>query len=74
MGIQGRPEQHHAGEAIRAGATRHSGFPASQYSTTGSVDQIREKAMLQKTENPLRFVQFGDLHITDAGLQNHLDL
>jgi 3',5'-cyclic-AMP phosphodiesterase len=30
--------------------------------------------MLQKTENPLRFVQFGDLHITDAGLQNHLDL
>lgn len=32
------------------------------------------KAMLQKTENPLRFVQFGDLHITDAGLQNHLDL
>jgi 3',5'-cyclic-AMP phosphodiesterase len=30
--------------------------------------------MLQKTENPLRFVQFGDLHVTDAGLQNHLDL
>jgi Icc protein len=30
--------------------------------------------MLEKIQNPLRFVQFGDLHITDAGLQNHLDL
>lgn len=30
--------------------------------------------MLQMTENPLRFVQFGDLHVTDAGLHNHLDL
>jgi 3',5'-cyclic-AMP phosphodiesterase len=26
------------------------------------------------TEKPLRFVQIGDLHITDAGLQNHVDL
>jgi 3',5'-cyclic-AMP phosphodiesterase len=30
--------------------------------------------MLEKSENPLRFLQIGDLHITDAGLQNHLDL
>jgi 3',5'-cyclic-AMP phosphodiesterase len=30
--------------------------------------------MLQKTEKPLRFLQIGDLHITDPGLQNYLDL
>jgi 3',5'-cyclic-AMP phosphodiesterase len=30
--------------------------------------------MLENTETPLRFLQIGDLHITDAGLQNHLDL
>jgi Icc protein len=30
--------------------------------------------MLEETGNPLRFLQIGDLHITDAGLQNHLDL
>jgi 3',5'-cyclic-AMP phosphodiesterase len=30
--------------------------------------------MLEKTETPLRFLQIGDLHLTDAGLQNHLDL
>src|ERR1700744_368827 len=29
--------------------------------------------MLEKIEHPLRFVQIGDLHITDAGFQNHLD-
>jgi 3',5'-cyclic-AMP phosphodiesterase len=30
--------------------------------------------MLENTDTPLRFLQIGDLHITDAGLQNHLDL
>ena len=30
--------------------------------------------MLEKNDTPLRFLQIGDLHITDAGLQNHLDL
>lgn len=30
--------------------------------------------MTDITENPLRFLQIGDLHITDAGLQNHVDL
>jgi Icc protein len=30
--------------------------------------------MLDKTEKPLRFLQIGDLHITDSGLQNHTDL
>ena len=30
--------------------------------------------MLDKTEKPLRFLQIGDLHITDSGLQNHADL
>jgi Icc protein len=30
--------------------------------------------MSEETGNPLRFLQIGDLHITDAGLQNHLDL
>lgn len=31
--------------------------------------------MLEKIGNPpLRFLQIGDLHFTDAGLQNHLDL
>jgi Icc protein len=30
--------------------------------------------MLDKTEKPLRFLQIGDLHITDPGLQNHVDL
>ncbi|MGA2057989.1 MAG: metallophosphoesterase [Bradyrhizobium sp.] len=30
--------------------------------------------MSDTTEKPLRFVQIGDLHITDAGLQNHVDL
>jgi Icc protein len=29
--------------------------------------------MLEETGNPLRFLQIGDLHVTDAGLQNHLD-
>ena len=29
--------------------------------------------MLEKTAKPLRFLQIGDLHITDAGLQNHTD-
>jgi Icc protein len=31
-------------------------------------------AMTDTTEKPLRFLQIGDLHITDAGLQNHVDL
>jgi 3',5'-cyclic-AMP phosphodiesterase len=31
-------------------------------------------AMFDKTEKPLRFLQIGDLHLTDAGLQNHVDL
>lgn len=30
--------------------------------------------MSERIQNPLRFVQIGDLHITDAGLQNHRDL
>ncbi|WP_334395281.1 metallophosphoesterase family protein [Bradyrhizobium sp. AZCC 2289] len=30
--------------------------------------------MTDTTEKPLRFLQIGDLHITDAGLQNHVDL
>jgi Icc protein len=30
--------------------------------------------MLEKTGKPLRFLQIGDLHVTDAGLQNHTDL
>src|ERR1700694_2474945 len=30
--------------------------------------------MTGTTEKPLRFLQIGDLHITDAGLPNHLDL
>jgi predicted phosphodiesterase len=30
--------------------------------------------MPELTEKPLRFLQIGDLHITDAGLQNHDDL
>jgi len=30
--------------------------------------------MLDKTEKPLRFLQIGDLHITDSGLPNHADL
>jgi 3',5'-cyclic-AMP phosphodiesterase len=30
--------------------------------------------MLENTETPLRFLQIGDLHITDSGLPNHLDL
>jgi 3',5'-cyclic-AMP phosphodiesterase len=30
--------------------------------------------MLDKTEKPLRFLQIGDLHTTDSGLQNHADL
>jgi 3',5'-cyclic-AMP phosphodiesterase len=30
--------------------------------------------MLDKTEKPLRFLQIGDLHITESGLQNHADL
>jgi 3',5'-cyclic-AMP phosphodiesterase len=30
--------------------------------------------MLEETGSPLRFLQLGDLHVTDAGLQNHLDL
>ncbi|MBS0528141.1 MAG: metallophosphoesterase [Proteobacteria bacterium] len=30
--------------------------------------------MIEKIGNPLRFLQIGDLHVTDAGLQNHLDL
>jgi Icc protein len=30
--------------------------------------------MLNQTEKPLRFLQIGDLHITDSGLQNHADL
>jgi 3',5'-cyclic-AMP phosphodiesterase len=30
--------------------------------------------MLDKTKKPLRFLQIGDLHITDSGLQNHADL
>lgn len=30
--------------------------------------------MSEKTSPPLRFLQIGDLHITDAGLQNHRDL
>jgi 3',5'-cyclic-AMP phosphodiesterase len=30
--------------------------------------------MSDTTEKPLRFLQIGDLHITDAGLQNHVDL
>jgi hypothetical protein len=30
--------------------------------------------MLEKAGNPLRYLQIGDLHVTDAGLQNHLDL
>jgi Icc protein len=32
------------------------------------------KTMLDKTEKPVRFLQIGDLHITDPGLQNHADL
>jgi Icc protein len=30
--------------------------------------------MSDMTEKPLRFLQIGDLHITEAGLQNQLDL
>jgi len=30
--------------------------------------------MLDRTEKPLHFLQIGDLHITDAGLQNQVDL
>jgi 3',5'-cyclic-AMP phosphodiesterase len=30
--------------------------------------------MSERIGNPLRFLQIGDLHITDAGLQNHRDL
>jgi len=30
--------------------------------------------MTDTTEKPLRFLQIGDLHIADAGLQNHVDL
>jgi 3',5'-cyclic-AMP phosphodiesterase len=30
--------------------------------------------MFDKTEKPLRFLHIGDLHLTDAGLQNHVDL
>ncbi|MET4214193.1 metallophosphoesterase [Bradyrhizobium sp. LA2.1] len=30
--------------------------------------------MLDKTEKPLRFLQIGDLHVTDPGLQSHADL
>jgi 3',5'-cyclic-AMP phosphodiesterase len=30
--------------------------------------------MTDVTDKPLRFVQIGDLHITEAGLQNHVDL
>jgi 3',5'-cyclic-AMP phosphodiesterase len=30
--------------------------------------------MLDQTEKSLRFLQIGDLHITDSGLQNHTDL
>jgi 3',5'-cyclic-AMP phosphodiesterase len=30
--------------------------------------------MTDTTEKPLRFLQIGDLHITDSGLQNHVDL
>jgi 3',5'-cyclic-AMP phosphodiesterase len=30
--------------------------------------------MTDTTEKPLRFLQIGDLHITNAGLQNHVDL
>jgi predicted phosphodiesterase len=31
-------------------------------------------AMFDNTEKPLRFLHIGDLHFTDAGLQNHVDL
>ncbi|WP_247513827.1 metallophosphoesterase [Bradyrhizobium sp. 157] len=30
--------------------------------------------MFHETEKPLRFLQIGDLHITEAGLLNHVDL
>jgi len=30
--------------------------------------------MTDVTDKPLRFLQIGDLHITDANLQNHVDL
>jgi Icc protein len=30
--------------------------------------------MFEKSGDPLRFLQIGDLHITNAGLQNHADL
>jgi Icc protein len=35
---------------------------------------FESKTMLEKTGKPLRFLQIGDLHITEAGLRNHADL
>jgi predicted phosphodiesterase len=40
----------------------------------GNPQNIEIDAMTDTTEKPLRFLQIGDLHITDPGLQNHVDL
>jgi 3',5'-cyclic-AMP phosphodiesterase len=39
-----------------------------------AVSSLEIDAMFHKTEKPLRFLHIGDLHLTDAGLQNHVDL
>jgi predicted MPP superfamily phosphohydrolase len=46
----------------------------SPYGAVPTLDSLEIDAMFDKTEKPLRFLQIGDLHITDAGLQNHADL
>jgi hypothetical protein len=75
------PKHHgkkHGPKHGESGARRMTAACAAMASPSPPRDfgprRLEIDAMTDTTEKPLRFLQIGDLHITDAGLQNHVDL